>query len=307
MSSQTQKIIILGSSGMLGHTLFAHLLQLRRYAVLGTVRCEERLPFFPPALRESIRSGIDADRFESIEQLFEKERPAIVVNCIGIIKQQPQAQEPVPCISINALLPHRLAALCRMTGTRLIHISTDCIFSGRKGFYNERDQSDAEDLYGRTKHLGELSGPGCITLRTSIIGHELTGKLGLVEWFLRQREGVKGYTNAIFSGLPTIELSRVIADHVIPDTRLTGLFHVATDPISKHDLLKLIAATYGKGIDITPDAGVKIDRSLDGRIFSEASGYHPSPWEQLIATMHDDYLNAEYYARRREKADDTIR
>jgi len=168
----------------------------------------------------------------------------------------------------------------------MIHISTDCIFSGKRGNYTEADQSDAEDLYGRTKFLGEVSyTPHTITLRTSIIGRELRNRLGLMEWFLAQKGTIKGYRNAIFTGFTTDELSRIILNYVIPRTDLTGIYQVSSNPISKYDLLMLANDAFEKNITITPDDEYKCDRSLDSTRFREATGYKPPSWPEMIAEL----------------------
>jgi dTDP-4-dehydrorhamnose reductase len=185
------------------------------------------------------------------------------------------------------LLPHRLARHCALAGARLVHISTDCVFSGARGGYLESDPSDAMDLYGRSKYLGEVDYPHAITLRTSIIGHELGTAHGLVGWFLSQRSSVKGYRRAVFSGLPTVELAKLIRDHVIPRTELRGLYHVSAAPIDKYSLLGLISDTYDFRIEIVPDDQVVIDRSLNSSRFRAASGWNPAEWPALIQAMRD--------------------
>jgi dTDP-4-dehydrorhamnose reductase len=183
------------------------------------------------------------------------------------------------------MLPHRLARVCGLVGARLVHVSTDCVFSGAKGGYIEADFADADDLYGRSKYLGEVDYPHAVTLRTSIIGHELDGARSLLCWFLAQGSSVRGFTRAVFSGLPTVELARVIRDYVLPAPALRGLYHVSSAPINKYELLGLIAKTYGKSIDITPQDEPVIDRSLDSTRFRAATGYSPPPWPDLIEQM----------------------
>jgi dTDP-4-dehydrorhamnose reductase len=210
-----------------------------------------------------------------------------VINCVGLVKQLADANDPLQAVPINTLLPHRLAALCKATGARLVHISTDCVFSGEKGGYRESDFPDAYDLYGRSKLLGEVDYPHAITLRTSIIGRELSGHRSLVGWFLAQQGTVQGFTGAIFSGLPTMELARVINEYVLPRPDLHGLYHVATQPINKYDLLKLVAKTYGKDTEIVPSDRLTIDRSLNADRFREATGYVAPEWSVLVQNMHD--------------------
>jgi dTDP-4-dehydrorhamnose reductase len=168
-----------------------------------------------------------------------------------------------------------------------VHVSTDCVFSGKQGNYTESDLADAQDVYGRSKLLGEVDYPHAVTLRTSIIGHELRSAHGLIDWFLSQQARVKGYTEAVFSGLPTCELARVVRDFVIPHASLRGVYHVAAEPISKHDLLQIVNREYGKNLQIEPDDQVKINRSLDASRFMETTGYVASAWPDLIAKMHE--------------------
>lgn len=289
-------LLILGASGMAGHKLLLHLSSNPELSVRGTARTLDGLPSaFLDKARGLLDPGIDANDLDCIHRYLDKNKPDCVINCIGLIKQLPIANQPLAAISINALFPHQLAEACKRIGARLIHISTDCVFSGTKGKYTEKDFSDAEDLYGKTKYLGEVAYPHSTTLRTSIIGHELKGKYGLVEWFLQQKTKVRGFTRAIYTGFPTVELARIIRDFVIPNKELSGLYHVSSQPISKYDLLKLIAARYGKSIGLEPDAAFFCDRSLDSSRFKEATGYTPPPWDTLVGAMHDDFLLSGYY------------
>jgi dTDP-4-dehydrorhamnose reductase len=282
-----QKVLILGASGMLGSSAYRLFAESSGFSVTGTTRSMAGLDQLPRGETCRIIDGIDVADTEALARLLNTERPSVVVNCVGVIKQIAAAKDPVVSISINALLPHRLAVLCAAAGARLVQISTDCVFNGRRGGYRESDMPDAEDLYGRTKLLGEVDYPNAVTLRTSIIGHELGTSISLVDWFLSQSgPTVCGYRKAIYSGLPTIELARVIRDIVIPLPQLTGLWHVASDPINKYDLLRLVADVYERRIEILPDDTVAIDRSLDGSRFREATGYVAAPWRDLVTVMH---------------------
>jgi dTDP-4-dehydrorhamnose reductase len=290
------KLLILGSSGMAGHKLLLHLSAVPGLSVRGTARTLDGLPsVFVDKVRPLVDLGIDANDLEGLGRHLDKAKPDVVVNCIGLIKQLPIANEPLPAISINALFPHQLAMACKRINARLIHISTDCVFSGRKGGYTEADASDAEDLYGKTKFLGEVSYSHCLTLRTSIIGHELKGKYGLVEWHLQQKTKVRGFTRAIYTGFPTVELARIISEFVLPNPELSGLYQVSSDPISKFELLKIVASKYGRNIDIEPNADFFCDRSLDSSRFRKATGYVPPSWEEMIRRMHEDYVASGYY------------
>ena len=281
------KVLVLGVSGMLGNAVFRYFSEAGDYEVFGSARSSAVRHAFAPALANKIIVGTDVDNPDSLALLFSKVKPHVVINCIGLIKQLAEADDPLSAIPINALLPHRLARLCDVAGARLVHMSTDCVFAGTKGMYTEADMSDAKDLYGRSKYLGEVDYPHAITLRTSIIGHELSGAHSLVGWFLAQQGSVKGFRRAIFSGLPTVELARVIRDHVLPHPELRGLYHVSAEPINKFDLLTLVARAYGKTIAITPDDKLVIDRSLDSSRFREATGYQPEPWPELVRRMRE--------------------
>jgi len=284
------KILILGATGMLGHTLFARLAGRKNFEVHATARGRVGLAaWFSPQLLARIHGSVDATNFDSILQVLAEVKPDVVVNCIGIIKQLPVAQNPLIAIGINALFPHRLALACQTAGARLIHISTDCVFKGDKGDYTEDDPADAVDLYGRSKFLGEVTEPHCVTLRTSIIGHELQGAHGLVEWFLAQPGKVRGFTRAIYTGMPTVEMERIIAEHVIPNRNLSGLHQVSSAPISKYDLLQLVARQYGKQTEIERHDDFVCDRSLDSSRFQAMTGYKPPAWPQLVEAMWRDY------------------
>lgn len=294
-------VLVLGASGMLGHTLFARLFHSDRYEVRATARKTEALArFFSPEMLRILDGGVDADNFDAIVKVVGEFKPDCVINCIGIIKQLSASAEHIPALSVNSLFPHRLAMLCKATGARLIHISSDCVFDGMKGNYVEADVSNASDLYGRTKFLGEVTSyPHCITLRTSIIGHELGTRFGLVEWFLSQSGIVNGFTKAIFSGFPTYELADIIMNHVIPDRGLHGLYHVSSDPVSKCDLLTIIAKRYGVSTGISASVDFVADRSLDSHRFRKTTGYVPPVWERLVEDMHTDFISAEHYRERR--------
>ena len=283
---------------MLGHLLLRYFSAYPEYDVYATARSLAGLERkFPQNLQDRFRpDSVDANYFDSIIRALASIRPDVVINCIGIIKQLPGANDPLTAITVNALLPHRISLISRTAGARVIHISTDCVFNGEVGMYTENDKSTAEDLYGRTKYLGEVCYSHCVTLRTSIIGHELKGRYGLVEWFLGQSRKVRGFRKAIYSGLPTIELARIIHNYVFPNPTLNGVYHVSSAPISKYELLRLIAKRYGKKIEIEPDDDFVQDRSLDSTIFRKATGYQPPSWDILVEMMHSDFLaNENFY------------
>lgn len=279
--------MVLGVTGMLGNAMFRVLSENADLVVYGTARSESSRCYFAENLQSQIVVGVDVENHDSLVRVFADVRPNIVVNCVGLVKQLADANNPLQAVPINTLLPHRLAALCQATSARLIHISTDCVFSGSKGGYLETDFPDAYDIYGRSKLLGEVDYPHAITLRTSIIGHELSGHRSLVNWFLAQQNSVKGFTRAIFSGLSTVELATTVRDVVLPHQELHGLYHVASKPINKFDLLQLVAKTYGKSIEIKPAEDLVINRSLNANRFKQATGYMSPEWPAMIQHMYE--------------------
>lgn len=279
-------ILVLGASGMLGNAMVRVLHEKGDWQVYGTIRSQRWKQYFTRDIADHLLSGIDVEQNDALVTAFVESRPDVVINCVGLVKQLANAEDPLLTIPLNSLLPHRLARLCELSQARLIHVSTDCVFSGEKGGYRETDFPDAKDLYGKSKLLGEVHSQNAVTLRTSIIGHELQGNHGLLEWFLSQKETCKGYRRAIFSGFPTAALAQLIRDVVIARPELTGLYHVAAQPISKFDLLSLIAKVYGKSISIQPDDTIEIDRSLNATLFHEKTGYEAPSWPELIGMMH---------------------
>lgn len=282
------KVLVLGASGMLGFAVYNRFSSDPKFETWGTLRNSKNLQYFQASQFSRIICDVNVLSQDDLVSVLSKVRPEIVINCVGLIKQYSHAGSPLVALPINSIFPHRLLSLCDLLGARLIHISTDCVFSGRKGMYVETDTSDAEDIYGKSKYIGELHGArNAITLRTSIVGHELGSALSLVDWFLSQKNSVNGYANAIFSGLPTVELADVIKDYVLPRVDLHGLYHVSADPIDKLSLLKIISSVYGHSIDIKRDESVCVDRSLDSSLFRREVGYTPPGWEDLIKKMYD--------------------
>jgi dTDP-4-dehydrorhamnose reductase len=276
--------LILGGDGMLGHQLLKTL-QLRH-----EVRCTLRQDlgaYSRFGLFDSYNSytGIDVRSLGRIMEVLADFRPEAVLNCVGIVKQRPTAKDSIPSLEINALLPHRLAVLCKGIGARLVHLSTDCVFSGRKGNYREDDFADAEDLYGRTKFLGEVHDKHCLTLRTSIIGRELSRKKSLLEWFLAQSGPVKGFRNAVYNGFTTLEMSRIIETMLVKYPNAAGLYQVSSEPINKFNLLLLFREKLGHDIDILPDEEFCCDRSLDSSRFRKEFKYTPPSWDAMIAEL----------------------
>jgi dTDP-4-dehydrorhamnose reductase len=284
------RVLILGGTGMVGHKLWQVL--SNRFDTWTTVRRPLCATVKPELLdARKVIQGVDALNLESVARAISRISPDVVVNAIGIVKQIGAIEDSVTTIKINSLLPHQLAVMCRESAIRLIHISTDCVFSGRKGMYTEGDQPDPEDFYGRSKLLGEVAAHDCLTLRTSVIGPELGSAKGLLGWFLGntgKTKALRGYTKAIFSGFTTLVLAEIVGDIIVSGPKLSGLYHVSAEPIDKYSLLCLFRETYKIPVEIQPCADVRIDRSLDSSRFRSLTGFVPPSWPKMIAAMSAD-------------------
>ncbi|HQF89389.1 MAG TPA: SDR family oxidoreductase [Methanofastidiosum sp.] len=280
--------MVLGATGMLGHKIIQTFND--KHDVIGTIRSDENKYKNHPILGNfNIIGNIIPERIERINDLTNDEKPDVVINCIGIVKQLPNAKESLPSIMINSLFPHQLAQICNNGNSRLIHFSTDCVFSGKKGNYKENDPSDAEDLYGKTKFLGEVDYPNSLTIRTSIIGREINSKNGLLEWFLSKKgQSVKGYSRAFFSGLTTNALSNILLDIISDFDLLSGIWHVSSEPISKYSLLNKINEKFDLGISIIPDYSINCNRTLDGSKFIKATDIKIPSWDKMVEDLYKD-------------------
>ena len=284
------RILILGGDGMLGHRL------LRQFAPHHETRVTLHQPLdayrqFRQFDRGNAYDGVDVLDAARVIEIFSDFEPQAAINAAGIVKQRPDMKDEVLSIEINGVFPHLLSRVCRAHGTRLIHLSTDCVFSGKQGNYSENDRPDPEDAYGFGKLLGEADGRGALTLRTSMIGLELKRKTSLVEWFLAQRgKSIKGWRKTIFSGFTTAEMSRLIETLVCKFPDAHGIYHASSDPISKFDLLAGIESRIRSGTRIEPDDSFQCDRSLDSTRFRAAFGYSPPGWDAMLDELASDIL-----------------
>ncbi len=232
--------------------------------------------------------AFDAREPEALDGLLDSVRPAAVVNCVGLVKQLEEASRPASAIALNSLFPHQVAAAAAERGARLIHVSTDCVFSGELEAprrYTEEHTADARDLYGLSKLLGEVNAPGALTIRTSIIGWELERASGLLEWLVSEAgKPVRGFAGALFSGLTTRALTGVIEELLVEHRSLDGLYHVASEPISKFDLLVALDEALGLGCSIERVDEPRINRALDPSRFQEATAIEIPSWESMIAS-----------------------
>lgn len=281
-------VLILGASGMLGHKM-SQILSKKMDVVCSFRRDPDKSIKNLVFKNQEIICGVDANDIRTVISAIESVNPDVVVNCIGIVKQLPEAKDSIQSIKINALFPHQVAKICQEKGIRFIHISTDCVFSGKKGNYLESDFADADDLYGRTKYLGEVDEPGCLTLRTSIVGRELSSSNGLFEWFFLQKgKQVCGYKKAVFSGLTTNALSEIICEIILNYPELEGLYHVSSEQIDKYSLLSLLKEKYGLNIQIVPDESVICDKSLNCQKLREDTGLKIPLWSDMISELYLD-------------------
>ena len=295
------RALILGGNGMLGHQLSRVL--STRMDTWSTFRDDPaRYEQYNFISQERALGGVHVEDVASIRVALESVEPDVVINCIGIVKQRDEAKQAIPSIQVNALFPHQLAELCYEQGNRLVQVSTDCVFSGLRGKYTEVDIPDPVDLYGRTKLLGELSRPNCLTLRTSIIGWQLNTFSSLLSWFSQQRgQRIKGYQQAIYSGFSTSVLANLISDLIETRPDLSGLYQVASEPISKYDLLTALLAKLGwDDIEIEPDDNFYCDRSLIGTRFSVATGWKAPDWDEMLTGLADEWpLYQGWYSARK--------
>jgi dTDP-4-dehydrorhamnose reductase len=282
------RILVVGANGMLGHEAIRVLAP--DFEVWGACRHPQDLPDLgvPPG---RMLGDLDATKTDSANSLIERVRPDLVINAVGIVKQRPTAKAAIPSISVNSLWPHLLADACAAHGARMVHLSTDCVFSGARGQYTESDVPDDFDLYGRSKLLGEVTDrDNVITLRTSMVGWQLGEPTGLVAWFAAHRnEPLRGFTKAIFSGLTTRALTAVIRDVILPDATISDLWHLSADPIDKYTLLADLAKGLKWDVDLSPVDEPEIDRSLDSTRFRERTGWTPPSWDEMLEELATEW------------------
>lgn len=300
------KVLVLGGTGMLGHKVYQVLKErfAGTYCAIRQSKQDEPVARVSLLQSDTVIGDVNVEDLYLLASLLDESRPEVIVNCAGIIKQRAEAKASLPSIKVNSLLPPWLAEQCASWGGRLIHISTDCVFNGKgrrvSGGYTENDFSDAEDLYGKSKHLGEVIAENAITLRTSIIGRELFNRSSLLEWFLSQQKNqVAGFSNALYSGVTTNHLAEVIGDVIQFHPQLSGLYQVTSQTISKYELLCLLRDAYKLDVEIVPDENFHCDRSMLGDKFRRATGYVCPPWPNLTAQLANDPTPYEHWRNER--------
>tara|TARA_B100000989_G_C19515946_1_gene461651 strand:- start:1430 stop:2311 length:882 start_codon:yes stop_codon:yes gene_type:complete len=291
------RILILGGSGMLGHTFFKVWKANSEVKVTLRKRLEDYEHNQIFGIGEYFE-GIDLRRLDTLRDVIISYKPDCIVNCSGVTKQICNEFNQEDVFTLNALLPHKLAGLCDNFGTRLIQLSTDCIYSGKKGNYNESDISDAEDLYGKSKYQGELNKTNSLTLRKSSIGLELGNKHGLVEWFLNQKGSILGFDKAIYSGFSSIHLAGLIESIIFDSPDLQGIYNIASKPISKYYLLSSLQERIDNfELDIIRDDKIKIDRSLNPSKFLEQTNLKFPSWEKMLDDLGEEINKRKFDAK----------
>lgn len=285
----TKTVLIFGASGMLGHRLVASL--AAHYSVVATVRnANSTLKALVQKSGATLLTGVEAEDVVSLEAAFDTAKPDVAINCIGIVKQSQSANSPLVAIPINSVLPHRLADFADKRGARLIHFSTDCVFGGEAGPYSETAIPNPHDLYGRSKLLGEVNRSNALTLRTSVIGHELSDPAGLLEWILRNRgKAVTGFARALYTGVTTNYMASALVRLINEFPYLSGVWHLSADSISKYDLIELVDKVYGLGMQIARDENFVCDRRLDSTLLRQKTGIVPPAWADMIASMRNEH------------------
>ena len=279
-----KKVLVFGTTGMLGFTLFTFL-KKKNLKVFGISRKKKNF---------ANKYMIFMKDFNEInlKKILSKIKPDFVINCAGMINHKINSGNILETININSYFPHLLANNSIKFNFKLINISTDCIFSGRKGNYHEMSLPDATDIYGITKKIGEVNNQNSINIRTSIIGHELFAKKGLLEWFLKQKKKISGFSNVFFSGLTTLELSKIIWNYFINKNfnyKRQSTIHLSGKKTSKLNLLKIISKIYMKKILIKSVKVKKSDKSLNSSYFKSISNYESPSWEKSIKEMKEFY------------------
>ena len=285
------KILVLGINGMIGSAIFKELSNNNDFKVVGTLRKTNFKEYFDHNFQKNI---LYCEDLQKINLILDQYQPKVIINAIGVTKHKKEIHNIQNTIYINSIFPHNLKDVCRTRSTRLDHKRTDCVFSGKDGQYLDYDNSDAIDFYGKTKALGEINDETAITIRTSTIGHEFNTKFGLLEWFLMQKENCQGFNKALFSGLTNIELSKVIANVIIPNQSLTGIYNCGGNTIDKYSLLKICKEIYKKKINININKDFIINRTLNSSVFYSKTGYVPPEWGVQIEQMYKLNLSGKF-------------
>lgn len=284
-----QTVLVLGASGMLGHMLVRVLSE--HHQVIGTTssQYDSKSPLARVLDKANWIDHVDVRNWQTVESAINHVKPNVLINCVGVIKQKMDSGNIMDAILINSLIPHQLAATCEKLNIRFIHFSTDCVFDGTPGIKYTSYTPNATDLYGATKRLGEVNYAPSITLRTGFVGRQLSGAEGLFEWVLSQKgKAISGYQNAIYSGLTTMALSRVIKQVIEVQPTLSGLYQVASNRINKFDLITKLNQLLQLDLLIAQNTEFMCDRSMDGTEFTNLTNIHIPSWEEMLTEFAAD-------------------
>lgn len=283
------KILVFGAAGMIGHRIWMEANNTSGTQVFGVVRKSSEYYRNFQIFNENVFYETDVSHWENAEKVLNKVQPQFIVNAIGITIRKPEIQNLEKALEVNSFFPHRLLKWAQAHQSKVIHLSTDCVFDGGLGQYTELSQPTAKDHYGKTKFLGEIDGVSALTLRFSCIGRELESKTELLEWFLAQdRKEVKGFGKAIYSGVTTKVVAREVMRVITHFPELCGVFQLSSLPISKYDLLCLIQKVYGTSTSIARSDDYVSDKTLICSRFSEQTGYRSQSWEAMIDELKND-------------------
>lgn len=273
MEKIAKKVLVLGSTGMFGHVMCQVIHEQTNHSLYNI------------SFRNKLNENTiicDVTQTIKLQETLKELKPDIIINCVGVLIKGSQSN-PSNAIFINGYLPNLLSEICQSLNAKLIHISTDCVFSGKKGNYLETDFRDADDVYGRSKALGEINNDRDLTIRTSIIGPEIKSQgEGLLHWFLNQRKPINGYSNAYWSGVTTLELAKGVVNAL--EKELTGLIHFTNETsINKYELLNLFKTTFDTPVEIKNSNGKKINKTL--KTIRQDWNYKVPKYEVMIQDM----------------------
>jgi dTDP-4-dehydrorhamnose reductase len=281
------RILILGVSGLIGHKLYQKL-STRFGDVFGTLH-GDRSRFAWTGLFNGLNvvEHVDVSNFAQLEGVLQAISPDVVLNCAGITKRRPEINLSLQAIGVNALFPHRLAKWAELHNRRVIHFSTDCVFDGAVGNYTETSPTTGKDAYGQTKALGEIRYDHTLTLRSSFIGRELSVHSELLDWLLQQRGNtIKGFTKALYSGISTIEMARIVGDLIEHHPEINGLHQLSTpEPISKYELLCMARDAFDVEVEIIPDDTFEIKPTLDGSLLRSKLQINLPTWPVMMRDL----------------------
>ena len=278
------KVLILGSDGMIGHKIAQSLndeceliLSSRKSISLDTIGVKRGKILFHDLITDNLDS--------MLKKIF----PDLIINCAGITTRRGVKDNIQNTRLLNSDIPHKLDSWANLNSKKLIHFSTDCVFSGSRGNYLDNDISDANDTYGKTKAAGEVNSFNTLTIRCSMIGRELYNFTELFEWLVKNKnKNIDGYSKVFYSGITTVRMGKIISKIIKEDINLTGIYNISSIPISKFDLLHKLSNAFGLNVDITENKNIKSNKVLNSKKFTEITGIKTPDWDDLISEFVED-------------------